>query len=168
MARAHGIPYTLAEAARLAEQRKADALQAASKAAAAVPGGVSKAAAAVPGGASKAAAAVPGGASKAAAAVPGGASNIAFGSQPPLRVPFVTIEVDAEHTPTFVQQPGLLPAMLRELLDARCAVRKAMANMEGDDRVLLDKRQLAIKVLANSVCVFVLFCLFSIRWMCLQ
>lgn len=48
--------------------------------------------------------------------------------------------------------PGVLPRILRELLDARAAVRKRIKTTEcAGERALLQGRQLAIKVSANSV-----------------
>jgi hypothetical protein len=51
---------------------------------------------------------------------------------------------------------GILPIMLREILNTRVMVKKSMKEYSGDeDRVLrrvLDARQLAIKLLANVTC----------------
>jgi DNA polymerase delta subunit 1 len=60
---------------------------------------------------------------------------------------------------TFVQNAkgatgyGVLPKMLRRLLAARRAVQKEMKTAEGEVYMLLNSKQLAIKVCCNSVCV---------------
>jgi DNA polymerase elongation subunit (family B) len=88
---------------------------------------------------------IPAGAPTAAAAAPAGVHVITVG--------------DAgggdTQTERFMKQPeGVLPRLLRELLEARAATRAALKKLGPADAALaevLDKRQLALKVSANSV-----------------
>ncbi len=66
---------------------------------------------------------------------------------------------DVEHFTTpqgvkFVKpevREGVLPAVLKELMEARAAVKKRMKSSEGDEKRLLNAKQLALKDMANSL-----------------
>lgn len=45
---------------------------------------------------------------------------------------------------------GIIPQILQELLSERAAVKKEIKNCTGTDAIILDKKQLALKVSANS------------------
>ncbi|MBI5332944.1 MAG: hypothetical protein HZB65_05190 [Candidatus Aenigmarchaeota archaeon] len=46
---------------------------------------------------------------------------------------------------------GIFPTIIKKLTDSRQEVKKLMKTVEGDDRIALDAKQHAIKILANSV-----------------
>jgi len=69
-------------------------------------------------------------------------------------VTYTTVDVDPEkgQTYTFVDVPGVLPQLLKELLKARKQAKRDMADAkDADERSVLNARQLQIKVAANSV-----------------
>ena len=88
------------------------------------------------------------------------ANNLCFSSLvpegPPLEpdgLVYKTVQVDAERSFTFQQSvPGLLPGLLRKLLEARAVAKKDMKSAPTVElRNIMEGRQLALKVSANSI-----------------
>jgi len=71
-------------------------------------------------------------------------------------VQFVTVQIDADTSVVFAQQPGIMTGFLHEVREGRTNVR-AMMKVEKDPfkKGVLDKRQLALKVLNNATYGFV-------------
>lgn len=83
-----------------------------------------------------------------------------------LHVKLLTVTIDDDHMPTFVQRAplpptgdaahnnnnnyGLVPEILEEMLQARKAVKKLMGSASGLVRTIYNMRQLALKVACNS------------------
>ena len=67
---------------------------------------------------------------------------------------FHEISVDGTTTHYFRKEPvGLLPGMIKQILDERKAVKKSMIQLEKTsvDYIVFDRRQNALKICANSV-----------------
>jgi DNA polymerase delta subunit 1 len=88
------------------------------------------------------------------------AHNLCFSSLVPDGPPaepdglvYKTVQVDAERSFTFQQSvPGLLPGLLRKLLEARAVAKKDMKSAETVElRNIMEGRQLALKISANSI-----------------
>lgn len=88
------------------------------------------------------------------------ANNLCFSSIVPEGPPaepdglvYKTVQIDAERSYTFQQTvPGLLPGLLRKLLEARAVAKKDMKRAPTVElRNIMEGRQLALKVSANSI-----------------
>lgn len=67
-------------------------------------------------------------------------------------VEYLTIQINAAECIVVAQQKGLIPNLLAQLLQARKDVKAAMKHSDNPfERARLDKRQLSIKVVCNSV-----------------
>lgn len=67
-------------------------------------------------------------------------------------VKYLTIQINAAECIVVAQQKGLIPNLLAQLLQARKDVKAAMKKSKNPfERARLDKRQLSIKVVCNSV-----------------
>jgi DNA polymerase delta subunit 1 len=66
---------------------------------------------------------------------------------------YKTVQIDAQRSYTFQQDvPGLLPGLLRKLLEARAVAKKDMKRAATVElRNIMEGRQLALKVSANSI-----------------
>ncbi len=68
---------------------------------------------------------------------------------------YIKVEVSETEVHHFIKpeyKPGILPDIMKELLDARDQTRKEMRSIEDPvTRMIYDKRQLALKISANSI-----------------